>query len=133
MQVINLLIELQDQENLSYIFISHDLSIVRHLAHRILVMYLGRIVEIGTREQIFNSPTHPYTKALLASTPRMAQLGTFHEEVNNEPISGEMPSAINPPQGCAFHKRCPVAKPDCAHLAPRLEQKHARSVACHIV
>ncbi len=124
-QVINLLIDLQDEMSLSYIFISHDLGIVKHLSDKVLVMYLGKVVEYGTREQIFFSPLHPYTKVLLASTPKIKG-AKFTRTV----LQGELPSPMNPPSGCRFHKRCPMATPACALSEPPLELKNGRLVAC---
>lgn len=128
-QVINLLMDLQDEFGLSYIFITHDLSVVRHLADTVLVMYLGKVVEYGSRESIFADPKHPYTKALLSSTP------TVHGEQEREEIilQGELPSPMNPPSGCAFHKRCPWAKADCSVNVPVLENRGERWVACPYV
>lgn len=124
-QVINLLIDLQDEMSLSYIFISHDLGVVQHLSDKVLVMYLGKIVEYGTRMQIFNSAMHPYTKVLLSSTPKLK--GAKSER---QILQGELPSPLNPPSGCRFHKRCPLAKPRCAQIDPPLENKNGRLVAC---
>ncbi len=124
-QVLNLLIELQEEMGLTYLFISHDLSVVNHIADKIMVMYLGKVVEYGDREKIFNHPQHPYTKALIASSP------TLHQKAQGyKPIQGELPSPLNPPSGCAFHKRCPISTKDCTFLLPSLELKKDRSVAC---
>lgn len=123
-QVLNLLMDLQEELGLSYLFISHDLSVVQHIADRIMVMYLGKIVEIGTRDQIFNSPQHPYTKALLNSTPKI------EEEQEFTVIEGELPSPLNPPLGCAFHKRCPLVSEECERTVPDLENKLDRKIAC---
>ncbi|WP_372655378.1 ABC transporter ATP-binding protein [Halobacteriovorax sp.] len=124
-QVLNLLMELQDEMGLTYLFISHDLHVVKHISDDILVMYLGKIVEYGPREKVFDSPLHPYTKALIASSPSISQ-----DKDEHEPISGELPSPLNPPTGCAFHKRCPIATDRCAVDTPALEIKDGRSVAC---
>ncbi len=116
-QVINLLVELQREFNLAYIFISHDLSVVEYISDRVAIMYLGRIVEIGDRKAIFAKPTHPYTRALLDAipnkNPRLRREG--------KPIEGETPSPVNPPPGCAFHPRCPFAIEDCKKALPPLE------------
>ena len=93
------------------LFISHDLSVVRHVSARVAIMYLGRIVELGATEDIFLSPRHPYTRALLDSAPRLAAHGAPVQEI--QPISGELPSPIDPPPGCAFHQRCAFAQPRC--------------------
>ena len=126
-QVINLLIDLQDQYGLSYIFISHDLSVVRHLADEVLVMYLGKAVEQGDRKAIFEKPIHPYTRALLSATPDIhgAKSGT------KQVIQGEPPSPLNPPSGCAFHKRCAYATELCSKEIPILREFHGRQVSCH--
>src|SRR5690606_9497362 len=124
-QVLNLLMELQDQLDLTYLFISHDLHVVKHISDEILVMYLGKIVEYGNREKVFDDPKHPYTKALVASSPSVMK------EAGAEPsIQGELPSPLNPPSGCAFHKRCPIATERCSKETPILEEKHGRQVAC---
>ncbi|MBB5214574.1 ABC transporter ATP-binding protein [Parapusillimonas granuli] len=129
-QVINLLVDLQKTLRLTYLFISHDLSVVRHLSHKVAVMYLGRMVEVGTRDEIFNTPRHPYTKALMAAVPR------FSEESRAQPralrLSGEIPSPLSPPSGCAFRTRCPNAQAVCAESRPearRFSPDHV--VACH--
>lgn len=127
-QVINMLMDLQDQNNLSYLFISHDLSVVRHLADRIMVMYLGKIVEYGTRDQIFKSPQHPYTRALLASTPQVHKTQARGEF---QVLKGELPSPINPPSGCAFHKRCEFSTDMCSQKTPEDRVVSGRRVSCH--
>lgn len=129
-QVINLLVDLQRTLRLTYLFISHDLSVVRHLSHKVAVMYLGRMVEVGTRDEIFNTPRHPYTKALMAAVPR------FSEESRNQPkalrLSGEIPSPLSPPSGCAFRTRCPNAQAVCAQAQPEVRRFSAdHVVACH--
>lgn len=126
-QVLNLLLDLREQFGLSYIFISHDLSVVRHIADEVLVMYLGKIVEAGPAETIFSNPLHPYTQALLASTPEI------DAGLKRKPLTGELPSPLNPPSGCSFHKRCPIAEPRCSIETPLLELKASRKVACHLV
>lgn len=126
-QVINLFKDLQQEFGLTYIFISHDLSVVRHIADKVLVMYLGKIVELNTKKRLFDNPSHPYTKALLASTPVIHKDGPQIPK----PIEGELPSPLNPPDGCSFHKRCPFVKDLCLHTAPALENKTQGLVACH--
>jgi dipeptide transport system ATP-binding protein len=126
-QVLNLLMDLQDEFHLAYLFISHDLSVVRHIADEVMVMYLGRPVEHGTRDAIFDQPTHPYTRALLASTP-VVDPRHRHERIQ---LKGELPSPLNPPSGCAFHKRCPFATDLCAQERPPLREVAERHVACH--
>jgi len=124
-QVLNLLMELQDELGLTYLFISHDLHVVNHISDEIMVMYLGKIVEYGSREKVFDNPMHPYTKALIASSPSIE-----NKEDKGDPISGELPSPLNPPSGCAFHKRCPMATERCSQDVPILEEKNGRQVAC---
>ncbi|RDD60855.1 peptide ABC transporter ATP-binding protein [Ferruginivarius sediminum] len=126
-QVLNLLMDLQDEFDLAYLFISHDLSVVRHIAEDIMVMYLGRAVEHGPREAIFDAPRHPYTQALLASTPAV-EPAHRRERIA---LTGELPSPINPPSGCAFHPRCPFATDRCRTERPELRPVHGREVACH--
>jgi len=129
-QIINLFLQLRRDLNLTMLFISHDLSVVRHVSDRVAIMYLGRIVELGATEDIFLTPRHPYTRALLASAPRLAADGAPVQEI--EPISGELPSPINPPPGCAFHQRCSFAQPRCQQERPLLRAGGtAREVACH--
>lgn len=128
-QVLNLLAELQTGFNVAYLFISHDLSVVRHIAEEVLVMYLGRAVEQGTRETIFSAPQHPYTRALLSATP-VADPERRKERIV---LSGELPSPFTPPPGCTFHPRCPFAFEKCRVDRPSLDLKHGRDVACWAV
>jgi dipeptide transport system ATP-binding protein len=128
-QVLNLLAELQEDFRLAYVFVSHDLSVVRHIADEVMVIYLGHAVEIGTREAIFGSPQHPYTRALLSATP-IAEPGAKKERMI---LKGEPPSPFEPPSGCTFHPRCPLAFDRCAREEPPLEFKHGRDVACWAV
>ncbi|MGZ3787259.1 MAG: ABC transporter ATP-binding protein [Bacteriovorax sp.] len=125
-QVLNLLLELQQEFSLAYLFISHDLSVIQHMSDRIMVMYLGRVVEYGTRDQIFNSPLHPYTKILLESAPKTNR----EKQKEHIAVLGELPSALNLPKGCAFEPRCPYARPSCKESVPLLEIKQGREVAC---
>jgi dipeptide transport system ATP-binding protein len=113
-QVLNLLAQLQETFKLAYIFVSHDLSVVRHIADRVLVIYLGRAVEIGTRDAIFEAPEHPYTRALLSATP-IARPGAKRERII---LKGELPSPFDPPTGCVFHPRCPLAFERCPREVP---------------
>jgi dipeptide transport system ATP-binding protein len=126
-QVLNLLLELQNDFLLSYIFISHDLSVIQHMSDRILVMYLGRIVEYGPRDEVFNNPIHPYTKVLLESSPKM--LSEKKNELEDVRIS-EIPSALYLPKGCAFYSRCSSKTAHCLASIPELELKNNRLVAC---
>ena len=128
-QVLNLLAELQERHNLAYLFISHDLSVVRHIADDVMVMYLGRAVEQGPRDSIFRNPQHPYTKALLSATPQPDPTRKRDRIV----LSGEMPSPINPPTGCTFHPRCPSCFAPCPAINPALLEHEGSLVACHAV
>jgi oligopeptide/dipeptide ABC transporter ATP-binding protein len=128
-QIVNLLRDLQERLGLSYLLISHDLAASRHLCQRIAVMYLGRIVELGPCDALFDDPLHPYTKALLSATMPV------HPDDRREEImlSGEIPSPIDPPPGCRFHTRCPAAMPHCSSIDPILrEVAPGRFVACHL-
>jgi dipeptide transport system ATP-binding protein len=125
-QVLNLLAELQQEFGLAYLFISHDLSVVRHIADRVMVIYLGHAVEVASRDVLFANPQHPYTRALLSATP----VADPHHKKERIVLQGEMPSPFNPPSGCAFHPRCPIAMPECSERAPELEDKQSRLVAC---
>ncbi len=126
-QVLNLMMDLQEEFNLAYLFISHDLSVVHHIANEVLVMYLGRPVEQGPKERIFERPLHPYTRALLAATPRVNPADRKERLV----VKGELPSPLDPPPGCAFHKRCPFATDLCAAERPAPRPLHGRTVSCH--
>jgi len=131
-QIINLLQDLQEKYNLTYLFIAHDLSVVRHISNRVGVMYLGRMAEMGEKEMIFAEPKHPYTQALLSAVP----VPNPHIEKNRQRqvLSGDVPSAIEPPSGCHFHPRCPVAFDDCKIVAPAWRRiEDGRWVACHKV
>ena len=129
-QIINLFLQLRRELHLTMLFISHDLSVVRHISDRVAIMYLGRIVEIGPTEEIFMAPRHPYTRALLDSAPRLAADGAPVQDIR--PISGELPSPLNPPPGCAFHQRCAFAQDRCRTELPILFPRGAlRQSACH--
>ena len=128
-QILNLFMDLQEQSGTSYVFISHNLSVVEHVADEVMVMYLGRAVELGEKRRIFAQPLHPYTRALMSATPAL------HAAERRERVllKGELPSPLNPPSGCAFHKRCPMAVARCAQEAPVLREVDGRQVACHQV
>ena len=131
-QIINLLCDLKEEMGLSFVFISHDLSTVRYISDKIAVMYLGEIVEYGSAEEIFNSPAHPYTKALLAAVP--VPDPAVEAGRNIEILAGELPSPANPPLGCAFHSRCPIVTEHCVSCKPTLvDCLDKRQVACHAV
>ncbi|HEY1028516.1 MAG TPA: peptide ABC transporter ATP-binding protein [Pseudomonas sp.] len=128
-QVLNLFMDLQEQFDTGYVFISHNLAVVRHVADEVLVMYLGRPVEMGPAEALYSRPLHPYTRALLSATP------AIHRDPDKPrvSISGELPNPLDPPSGCAFHKRCPHADQHCRQERPALRLIDARQVACHHV
>ena len=126
-QVLNLLTDLQRDMGLAYLFISHDLGVVRHIAHDVLVMYLGCTMEHGDKETIFSKPLHPYTRALLGSTPGLVGSGAARKRIV---LKGELPSPLNPPQGCVFSTRCPHAQARCHAERPPLEELMGRKVAC---
>ncbi|WP_299625687.1 ABC transporter ATP-binding protein [Pelagibius sp.] len=126
-QVLNLMSDLKEEFGLTYLFISHDLTVVEHMADRIGVLYLGRLVEEAPRDSIFNDPKHPYTQMLFAAAPK---LDAFGREV--EPPKGEIPDPINPPSGCAYHPRCPFAIARCTLERPEMRQVGGSRVACHV-
>ena len=126
-QVLNLLMDLQDELAVSYLFISHNLSVVRHIANDVMVMYLGKIVEAGPKAALFAAPRHPYTQALLASTPTLDSARRRAKVV----LRGDVPSPLNPPPGCAFHQRCPHAVDRCTAETPLLRPFAGIQVACH--
>jgi len=128
-QILNLLTDLQDTFNLTYLFISHDLSVVGHTSDRIAVMYLGKIVELADRDSLFRRPYHPYTEALLSAVPHPNP----SQRRDHIPLHGDVPSPIDPPQGCAFHPRCPYKMTICETHAPVLEEKASgHYAACHL-
>jgi oligopeptide/dipeptide ABC transporter ATP-binding protein len=128
-QVLNLIKKLQTAHKLTYLFITHDLNVVRHTADRMIVMYLGKLVEEGTAEDIFMQPLHPYSQALLAANPKIDP-GQRSERTL---LEGDVPSPANPPPGCRFHTRCPNAESQCREIEPELRQIGNRIVACHMV
>jgi peptide/nickel transport system ATP-binding protein len=126
-QVLNLMSDLKDDFGLTYVLISHDLTVVRHMADRIGVLYLGRLVEEAEPEDLFTTPKHPYTQMLLEAAP---QMDGFGREV--QPPEGEIPDPINPPPGCAFHPRCPIAQDVCKQKRPEMRNLNGMRVACHL-
>jgi len=128
-QILNLFMDLQDEFGTGYVFISHNLSVVEHVADEVMVMYLGAAVEIGEKRRLFAEPLHPYTRALMSATPALRKADRRERIV----IHGELPSPLNPPSGCAFHKRCPLAMPRCVDETPQLRDVSGRLVACHAV
>jgi peptide/nickel transport system ATP-binding protein len=126
-QVANLLSKLVDDEHLGLILVSHDLSVVRQVADRVAVMYLGRIVEIGATETVWANPQHPYTEALVAAIPRPDGAGTLPVD-----LPGDVPDPANPPTGCRFHPRCPIAVDSCSELDQQLRPVAGREIACHV-
>jgi peptide/nickel transport system ATP-binding protein len=127
-QIVNLFMDLRRDLNLTYLFISHDLGVVRYVADRVMVMYLGRVVEEGPSETLFDAPNHPYTQALLDGVPRLDR-----RRIAYEPIKGDIPSPLDPPTGCHFHPRCPRAMAKCRVTAPVLREiSPGRKSACHL-
>lgn len=135
-QIVNLLMDLQKDMDLSLIFIAHDLHVVRHISQRVMVMYLGKAVEVGESEALYGNPMHPYTQALIESVPVLDPEASLAKK--DRLLEGDLPSPLNPPSGCAFRTRCKLAQPHCANKAPALttrkdESDIARFVACHEV
>ena len=128
-QVLNLVKKLQAANKLTYLFITHDLNVVRYIADRVLVMYLGILVEAGRVEDIFKQPLHPYTQALLSANPKIDPALKGQRTL----LEGDVPSPVNPPPGCRFHTRCPVAESVCRRIVPELKPIGNRQVACHLV
>lgn len=127
-QIINLMMDMQEQKNISYIFISHDLSVVKHISNRVGVMYLGSLVELADKEEIYANPQHPYTKALMAAIP----VPDPKKKTQMHAIKGEIPSNVNIPEGCKFHPRCPFAKDICKQKVPEVKEvKPKHYVQCH--
>jgi dipeptide transport system ATP-binding protein len=127
-QILNLFMDLQESTGTAYVFISHNLAVVEHVAHDVMVMYLGRAVEQGPKAQVLGSPLHPYTRALLGAVPVLKRA----DRSARIPLVGETPSPLSPPSGCAFHTRCPLAVERCKAEVPALRQLGGRQVACHL-
>ena len=127
-QILNLLRQLQHERGLSYLFISHDLSVVRFISDRICVMFLGRLCEIGRTAEIYSAPLHPYTRFLINAIPKADPAARFEEKPL---LTGELPSPTDPPPGCRFHTRCPYATECCRREMPQLRPVAGRLVACH--
>ncbi len=127
-QILNLLVDLQKEFNLAYLFIAHDLAVVKHISDRIAIMYLGKIVEKGTGDSIYHAQQHPYTQSLISAIP----VPDPHREVKRQIISGDVPSPINPPSGCSFHPRCPHVMDRCKVETPELRTRNPNLVACHL-
>jgi peptide/nickel transport system ATP-binding protein len=127
-QVLNMLVDLKTELGLTYLFISHDLNVVQYLSDRVLVMYLGKIVELGPVEAIYGDPQHPYTQALLSARPSMDP----RKRTKEAPIQGDPPNPIDPPSGCRFRTRCPFAEDVCARVEPPLANTGRQEVACHM-
>jgi dipeptide transport system ATP-binding protein len=126
-QILNLFMDLQAQFGTSYVFISHNLSVVEHIADDVMVMYFGGVAEVGDKKTIFANPRHPYTRALMSATPAI-----FEEDRRIKiKLQGEMPSPLNPPSGCTFHQRCPYAIERCRVEEPKLREVDGRQVSCH--
>ena len=128
-QIINLLLDLQREFNLSYLFIAHDLAVVKHISDRVAVMYLGQIVETAKSEDIYQGPLHPYTRSLIDSIP----VPDPRHKPRGKLLHGEVPSAINPPSGCRFHTRCPLVFDHCSQQAPQMHKRGDHFAACHLL
>jgi peptide/nickel transport system ATP-binding protein len=127
-QVLNIMKDLQRKQGLTYLFISHNLAVVRHVADQVGVMYLGRLVEVADKAELFSHPRHPYTRMLLDAIPDIHMTGRART-----PVQGEVPNPLNPPSGCAFHPRCPHANARCSAERPKLLSIQGVQVACHAV
>ena len=129
-QILNLMNDLQQEFNLSYLFIAHDLAVVKHISDRIAIMYLGRIAESGEGQEIYKNPLHPYTRSLMSAIP----VPDPHRKIKRQIISGDVPSPINPPSGCTFHPRCPEVIDECKYKVPSLETiTQGHKASCHLI
>lgn len=129
-QILNLMNDLQQEFNLSYLFIAHDLAVVKHISDRIAIMYLGRIVESGEGQEIYKNPLHPYTRSLMSAIP----VPDPHRKIKRQIISGDVPSPINPPSGCTFHPRCPEVIDECKYKVPSLDTiTQGHKASCHLI
>jgi len=127
-QILNLMMDIQEKFGLAYLFIAHDLSVIRHMAHRVVIMYLGKIVELSGKKELFKNPLHPYTEALLSAVPSFK-----HKNKGRILLHGDVPSPLNPPSGCHFHPRCHRVMPICSQVEPKLvEISEGRFVSCHL-
>jgi oligopeptide/dipeptide ABC transporter ATP-binding protein len=133
-QIVNLLQDLQQELGLTYLFIAHDLSVVKHISDRVAVMYLGKVVEIASKHAIYAAPQHPYTQALIAAVPAVRPTGRREARARRASLTGDIPSALNPPSGCRFHTRCPHTMDICRQVTPATtEPTPSHFVACHLI
>ena len=132
-QVLNLFMDLQDATGTAYVFISHNLGVVEHVAHDVMVMYFGAVVEQGPKAAVLGAPLHPYTQALLGAVPALKRQTQAADRRALQPLQGELPNPLDPPAGCAFHTRCPLAQARCRAEVPALREGAGRRVACHLV
>jgi oligopeptide/dipeptide ABC transporter ATP-binding protein len=133
-QIVNLLTDLQAELGLTYLFIAHDLGVVKHISTRVAVMYLGKVVEVANKRDLYANPLHPYTQALLKSVPITHPSQRKRGAERKPPLSGDIPTAIAPPSGCRFHTRCPYVMPLCSQQEPVMSPAgEGHSVACHLI